>query len=160
MALYASSSGLFTARIGVSSPSNLSGDKRTRLMIFATGIRMAANTDITNDLVVDGFPRANVAESVQVEARLQNGSVYMLPVEYAGVEGRLAGLDQINIVLDARMQGAGNVELTLILNGRRSNIATATRQASVIVQPVPCCASSQPASAPEPAAARQATASP
>ncbi|HEV7904447.1 MAG TPA: hypothetical protein VGO96_11455, partial [Pyrinomonadaceae bacterium] len=63
-------------------------------------------------------------ESLTVEARTSDGRVYHLPVEFAGaVEGRLPGLDQVNVLLHAELRGAGLVDLTIIINGQRSNTA-------------------------------------
>jgi len=109
----------------VQTQENFSSDKRTRLSIFATGISAsAANTDTSNDVHVGGNVTANFAESVSVEARLNNGQVYMLPVEFAGAQGVLPGLDQINVILVPELKGVGNVQLTLIVNGQRSNAPT------------------------------------
>ena len=106
----------------VETQDNFSSDKRTRLSIFATGISAtAANTDASNDINVGGNVRANFAESVSVEARLNNGQVFTLPVEFAGAQGILPGLDQINVILIPDLKGVGNVQLTLIVNGQRSN---------------------------------------
>jgi uncharacterized protein (TIGR03437 family) len=103
---------------------NLSADKHTRLMIYSTGLRGALNTNLVNDLAGNGV---NVAESVAVEARLQNGLVYQLPVEYAGAARCGAmGVDQINVVLVSWLMQAGPVELTVVVNGQRSNTATIT----------------------------------
>jgi uncharacterized protein (TIGR03437 family) len=68
--------------------------------------------------------RPNFAESVAVEARLGDGRVYLLPVEFAGAQGVLPGLDQVNVRLIPELRGAGTVQLTLILGGRRSNAPT------------------------------------
>ena len=65
--------------------------------------------------------RANFAESVTVEARLSNGTVFTLPVEFAGEQGVLPGLDQINVILIPQLKGVGNVQLTFIVGGQRSN---------------------------------------
>ncbi|HYE15122.1 MAG TPA: hypothetical protein VD968_11820, partial [Pyrinomonadaceae bacterium] len=107
----------------VYTPANLSGtDRRTRLMIFATGLRGAANADAAND--VRAPARANVAESVAVEARLQNGLVYWLPVEYAGAAAaRQSGVDQVNALLPNQLSESGVVELTIVVGGKRSNTA-------------------------------------
>jgi uncharacterized protein (TIGR03437 family) len=106
----------------VTSPENFSTDKRTRLSFFATGISAtAANTDTSNDINVGGNVRPNFAESVSVEARMSNGQVFTLPVEFAGAQGVLPGLDQINVILIPQLQGVGNVQLTLIVGGQRSN---------------------------------------
>jgi uncharacterized protein (TIGR03437 family) len=104
---------------------NLSTDKRTRVTFFATGVSgSASNTDTSNDVSFDGKVFQNLAENVVVEARTQDNRVYRLPVEFAGARGVVPGLDQLNVVLVPELQGAGTVELTLIVNGRRSNAPT------------------------------------
>ena len=59
-----------------------------------------------------------------VEARLSDGRVYNLPVEFAGEQGVLPGLDQITVRLITELKGAGSIQLTLIVNGQRSNAPT------------------------------------
>ena len=59
-----------------------------------------------------------------VEARLGNGTVMTLPVEFAGASGALPGLDQVTVILRSELRGAGTVQLTLIVGGRRSNAPT------------------------------------
>jgi uncharacterized protein (TIGR03437 family) len=114
-----------SGKIDVVTSQNYSSDKRTRLNIFATGVSAsAANTDSTNDVNLGSKVRANFAESVSVEARLTDGRVYMLPVEFAGEQGVLPGLDQITVRLITELKGAGTVQLTLIVNGQRSNAPT------------------------------------
>jgi uncharacterized protein (TIGR03437 family) len=114
-----------TTDVGLTTASNLSADKRTRLDIFATGITgSVSNTDTTNDVKVGGVVRPNFAESVSVEARLADGHIYALPVEFAGAQGQLPGLDQITVRLIPELKGAGVVQLTLVLGGRRSNAPT------------------------------------
>jgi uncharacterized protein (TIGR03437 family) len=44
-----------------------------------------------------------------------------LPVQYAGAQGGLVGLDQINLQLPRSLQGRGEVELTLLVDGRVTN---------------------------------------
>jgi uncharacterized protein (TIGR03437 family) len=111
-----------TSNFDVVSPENFGSDKRTRLSIFATGVSAgASNTNITNDINVGGTLRPNFAESVSVEARLSDGRVFTLPVEFAGAQGVLPGLDQINVILVPELKGAGQVQLTLIVAGQRSN---------------------------------------
>ncbi len=110
--------------LSVTTPENLGVDKRTRLTFFVTGLSgSAANTDTTNDVSAGGLVIPNFAESVVVEAHTQDGRVLQLPVEFAGPQGGLRGLDQVNVVLLSGLQGAGNVDLTLIVNGQRSNAA-------------------------------------
>jgi len=116
---------LLSSNFAVVSPGYFGSDKRTRLTFFATGVSgSAVNSDTGNDVKVDGMVRANFAEGVSVEARLGNGQVFTLPVEYAGVQGTVPGLDQITVVLVSQLKGAGTVQLTLIVNGRRSNAPT------------------------------------
>jgi uncharacterized protein (TIGR03437 family) len=116
---------LTSTKIEVTTPENFGADKRTRLLVFATGISgTATNSDSSNDIVINGVLRPNFAESVTVEAHTSDGRVLQLPVEFAGVQGMLPGLDQINVVLLPELQGAGTVELTLIVGGQRSNATT------------------------------------
>jgi len=110
----------------VNSPHALSADKRTRVTLFATGISAgAANIYPANDVRLEnGQIVLNVAESLTVEARTQDGRLYHLPVEFAGApEGRLPGLDQVNVLLHPELRGAGRVDLTIVVNGQRSNTA-------------------------------------
>jgi uncharacterized protein (TIGR03437 family) len=114
-----------TSNFEVMTPENFGLDDRTRLSIFATGISaVAQNPNTSNDIKVDGKTRVNYAESISIEARLSNGQVYTLPVEFAGAQGMLPGLDQINIILIPQLKGAGTVQLTLIVGGQRSNAPT------------------------------------
>ncbi len=82
------------------------------------------NTDPSNDLNAAGLLVPNLAESVTVEARTTGGQTYQLPVVFAGAQGDLPGLDQCTFRLIPQLQGAGNVTLTVIVNGQRSNSAT------------------------------------
>jgi uncharacterized protein (TIGR03437 family) len=43
-------------------------------------------------------------------AHTQDGHVYSLPVEFAGPQGGIPGLDQINVVLIPELRGAGTVD--------------------------------------------------
>jgi uncharacterized protein (TIGR03437 family) len=104
---------------------NFGFDKRTRINIFGTGITgIASNTNPTNDVMVRGVLRPNFAESISIEARFSDGRVFNLPVEFAGGDGVIPGLDQVTVVLIPELAGAGRVELTLIVNGQRSNAPT------------------------------------
>jgi len=104
---------------------SLSDDKRTRLILFATGLSSgAANTDTGNDIIDGDKVTSNYAEGVVVEARLMDGRVLNLPVEFAGAQGGLIGLDQVTVVLVPELQNAGEVELVVLIDGHRSNTAT------------------------------------
>jgi len=116
---------LITSDFDVVTSENFGSDKRTRVIFFATGISgSAVNTDTSNDINVGGSVRPNFAEAVTVEARLGNGQVFILPVKFAGAQGTLPGLDQITTVLIPQLKGAGTVQLTLIIGGRRSSAPT------------------------------------
>jgi uncharacterized protein (TIGR03437 family) len=124
-AIIANNQTITTAELKVDTPENFGADKRTRLSFFATGISGSVNnSDITNDINLgSGVVRPNYAESVTVEARV-GGRTYFLPVEFAGAQGVLPGLDQINVRLIPELRGAGLVQLTVVLGGRRSNTPT------------------------------------
>jgi uncharacterized protein (TIGR03437 family) len=85
-----------------------------------------ANTDTSNDVSSNGKLLQNFAESVTVEARLSDGRIFNLPVEYAGAQGAQRGIEQVNFVLIPELAGAGNVQLTVTAGGRRSNTMTIT----------------------------------
>ena len=94
-------------------------------MVFADGVvGFAQNTDPTNDLVIGNHLVQNLAESVTAEVRTQDNRVFYLPVEFAGGESLVADLDSINIRLIPELAGAGTVQLTIIVNGVRSNSPT------------------------------------
>ena len=98
-------------------------DGRSRMSIWASGISTGvANSDTSNDVIMaSGRVLENVAEEISVEARLPNGQTFMLPVEYAGPQGTIVGLDQINVVLVPELRGVGNVQLTILIGLVRSN---------------------------------------
>jgi uncharacterized protein (TIGR03437 family) len=114
-----------TTGFDVVTPENFGPDKRTRMALFAIGVSAGAtNSDTTNDVQLAGARVPNFAESVTVEARTSNGQVMSLPVEFAGVQTGMMGLDQVTVRLSEDLRGAGVVELTLIIAGQRSNSAT------------------------------------
>jgi uncharacterized protein (TIGR03437 family) len=109
----------------VTTPENFGPDKRTRLALFAIGVSAsAANSDTTNDIQTPSARLANFSESVVVEGRLSNGQVISLPIEFAGAQPGMIGLDQVNLRLTPDLRASGIVELTLIIGGVRSNSAT------------------------------------
>jgi len=116
---------LIASNFEVTTDNNFGSDKRTRLTFFAMGISGSVfNSDGSNDINVGGKVRANLAEVVSVEARLGNGGVVTLPVEFAGAQGVLPGLDQVTVILRPELKGAGTVQLQMIVGGRRSNAPT------------------------------------
>ena len=126
VAIISNNQTLTTNELKVDTPENIGSDKRTRITLFATGISgSVSNSDITNDVNLGhGLVRPNFAESISVEARASNGQIYSLPVEFAGPQGVLPGLDQINVRLIPELRGAGLVQMTLVIGGRRSNTPT------------------------------------
>jgi uncharacterized protein (TIGR03437 family) len=111
----------------VTSQENLSADKRTRLMVFASGVSSSIDSSHASSYIsVDNKMVANLADFVKVEARTSDGSVFQLPVEYAGAQGAIQGLDQVNVVLVPELQGAGAVQMTLIIGSYRSNSVVIT----------------------------------
>jgi uncharacterized protein (TIGR03437 family) len=114
-----------TGEFSVTTPENFGADKRTSLMIFASGLSHGVlNTTASNDMTVGGSILSNIAESVVVEARTFDNRIFHLPVQFVGPPGRNYELDQINLSLIEDLRGAGSVELTLIIAGQRSNMAT------------------------------------
>jgi len=98
-------------------------DGKSRISIWASGISTGIpNVSTNNDVLLgDGRILQNVAEEILVEARLADGRSYLLQAEYAGPQGSIAGLDQINVVLLPELRGAGNVQLTILVGNVRSN---------------------------------------
>jgi uncharacterized protein (TIGR03437 family) len=83
------------------------------------------NVDRNNDVwLSNGQMMENLAELVSVQARTSDGRVFNLPVEYAGAQGTLRGIDQVNVVLVPELAGAGNVQLTIIAGGIPSSSKT------------------------------------
>jgi uncharacterized protein (TIGR03437 family) len=97
----------------VETPENAGVDKRTRLAVFATGLRYAGNA-------AQDPTKVNVA--AQIQARDSLGNVYT--VEYAGPAPGFFGLDQINLVVPAAADGAGEVSLTITAEKAVSNTIT------------------------------------
>jgi uncharacterized protein (TIGR03437 family) len=98
-------------------------DNWSRMSIWASGITTGvANSDTGNDVILaTGRVLQNVAEGISVEARLVDGRTFMLPVAYAGPQGSIVGMDQINVVLVPELSGAGDVQLTIVVGNVRSN---------------------------------------
>jgi uncharacterized protein (TIGR03437 family) len=102
----------------VVTPQNGGSDLRTRLAIYCTGLRYAGNP--TQDPSV-----TNVAANVTAFGRDTTGNQYNFTVEYAGgSDPAFPGLDQVNIVLPAQLDGAGVVSLILTAEGGTSNTVT------------------------------------
>jgi uncharacterized protein (TIGR03437 family) len=101
-------------------------DGRTRLSILATGLSGGlANIDQSNDVwLSNGQILENLAESVSVQAQTSDGRIFNLPVEYAGAQGSLRGIDQVNVILVQELAGAGIVQLRITAGGITSSPKT------------------------------------
>lgn len=82
---------------------NGGNDKRTRLAVYGSGIRLAA------------------ASKVTARGRTDSGETLDLPVEYAGPAPGFFGLDQVNVVIPAEADGVGIVHLSVIAETIPSN---------------------------------------
>lgn len=78
-------------------------DKRTRLAVYGTGIRLAA------------------ASQVKARGLTDSGKTLDLPVEYAGAAPGFFGLDQVNVVIPAEADGLGIVHLSVTAETATSN---------------------------------------
>jgi len=79
-------------------------DPRTRLAVYGTGIRNARN--------------------VTASAADAGGNRYSLTVEFAGAAPGFFGLDQVNVIVPADLDGAGAVSLSVSTEDAASNIVT------------------------------------
>ena len=93
---------------------NNGDDKRTRLAVYATGVRYAGN--LTQDSAV-----VNVAANVHVQIRNTSGTALNLPVEYAGPAPGFFGLDQVNVILPADANDIAAASLTITAEPQISN---------------------------------------
>lgn len=96
----------------VNTSENTGTDKRTRLAIFGTGLRLAGGGTGANE--------TNVAAYVGATA-VQPGLSVSLPVEYAGPAPGFFGLDQVNVILPESLDGVGIVDIIVAAGGGVSN---------------------------------------
>ena len=101
----------------VETSANGGDDKRTRLSVYATGLRYAGNP--SHDPTV-----TNVAGNVQAIGQDAAGNRHSFVVEYAGAAPGYFGLDQVNLVLPPELDGAGAVSLTLTAESSNSNVVS------------------------------------
>lgn len=95
-------------------PQNAIADKRTRLSFYGTGLRYAGNPTLDSGTV-------NVASAVTAQATTSLGITQNLPVEYAGPSPVYPGLDQVNVVVPAQLEGAGLVNVQMFSGNAASN---------------------------------------
>lgn len=91
-------------------------DQRTRLAVFATGLRWAGNPNFEPG-------REDVRSRVRASLQRADGRALALPVEYAGPVSGFFGLDQVNVLLPPEADGFGEAGLTLRVDGAGSNEA-------------------------------------
>jgi uncharacterized protein (TIGR03437 family) len=102
----------------VVTPQNGGSDLRTRLAVYCTGLRYAGNSTQDPSII-------NVAANVTAQGIDTAGNQYNFTVEYAGgSDPAFPGLDQVNIVLPAQLDGAGVVSLTITAENTASNVVT------------------------------------
>lgn len=102
----------------VETPQNGGSDLRSRLAVYCTGLRYAGN--LSQDPSV-----TNVAASVTAQGMDTAGNQYNFTVEYAGgSDPAFPGLDQVNIILPAQLDGAGVISLTISAESTTSNTVT------------------------------------
>jgi uncharacterized protein (TIGR03437 family) len=82
----------------------VTGDTRTRLAVYSTGVRHAKKV---------------TAQAVDIQ-----GNRFDLVVEFSGAAPGFFGLDQVNVVLPPDLDGAGVVSLTLTADDTVSNTVT------------------------------------
>jgi len=106
----------------VVTPQNGGNDLRTRLAVYCTGLRYAGNPSQNGSLT-------NVAANVIAQGMDSAGHQYNFAVEYAGgSDPAFPGLDQVNIVLPAQLDGAGVVSLTVTAAAEADTSNTVTFQ--------------------------------
>jgi uncharacterized protein (TIGR03437 family) len=101
----------------VETPEIAGSDQRTRLAVYATGLRYAGNSSHDPSIV-------NVAANVTAQGKDAVGNTYNFTVEYAGPGPCCFGLDQVNIVLPPELDGAGVVSLFLTAETGTSNVVS------------------------------------
>lgn len=103
-------------------------DLQTRMSILTTGLSSGlTNRNPGDDLWLSNGTRIeNHAEDVQVEIRTSDNRTFTLPVEFAGANGTVRGLDQVTLPVPRELAGAGSVQVTVIAGGRRSNMSLVT----------------------------------
>jgi uncharacterized protein (TIGR03437 family) len=97
-------------------------DKRTRLSLYATGIRYAGNPSHDPNAV-------NVAGAVTAQTEDALGRIVTLIVEYAGPSNIYPGVDLVNVIIPPELEGAGLLNVSL-----RSGAAV-SNPVSVILSP-------------------------
>ena len=113
---------------------NPASDKRTRLSLFGTGIRLAGTAgDDGGPAGGAGVRAANVAEFVKAQV-VRDGVSEDVAVEYAGEAPGFFGFDQVNLVLSETLAGEAILTLTVSIGDQVSNAVTVELLSSVAPQ--------------------------
>ncbi len=106
----------------VHTPDNPTKDKRTRLLLYGTGIRNLRPND-----------SADSTNAIQqfVEAVDSRGKAFALPVETFGPSAVAEGIDEITAIVPGEMDGAGLVRLSLVVGTERSNAVKTIVRSSI-----------------------------
>ena len=147
-----------TEPFGVECPELTGSDKRTRLVAFGTGIRLAGLAQNSSATKVGGnrhsrrlhpdawgvaarlstaVSAANVAASVQALGVDGSGRSFTLPVEYAGPAPGFFGLDQVNVVLPKEADGDRTMTLKVTTDSMMSNGVTFSLHKMLVAPPPP-----------------------
>ena len=95
---------LVTQPFSITTPNNLGSDQRTRVMLFAGNLSPNDNLTLVTAQAEDG-----------------QHTIYPLVVEFAGRVPNFDWLTQLNVVLPAALAHAGDVQVSISLQGRVSN---------------------------------------
>ena len=103
----------------------LGSDLQTRLSILTTGLTSGLTNNNPGDDIwlSNGKLVENYAGDVQVEIHTSDNRTFTLPAEFAGANGTMRGLDQVTVRLTPELAGAGDVQITIIAGGQRSNMS-------------------------------------
>jgi uncharacterized protein (TIGR03437 family) len=106
----------------------LGSDLQTRLSILTTGLTSGLTNNNPGDDIwlSNGKLVENYAGDVQVEIHTSDNRTFTLPAEFAGANGTMRGLDQVTVRLTPELAGAGDVQITIIAGGQRSNMSVVT----------------------------------
>ena len=94
--------------------------------VFDTGQNRAVTIPIDLSSATDQVYLALYGTGIRLRSGLANVSAsiggIMLPLVYAGAQGNFVGVDQANVLLPRTLTGRGEVDVTLTVDGRVSNI--------------------------------------
>ena len=95
---------MFRDPFPITNPDFFGTDRRTRIALFATNLDLTPGTIVT-------------AEAVDSQQ-----TVYQLQVEFVGLLPAVSNLTQLNILLPQGISAAGDLRVSITVNGRKSNV--------------------------------------